>query len=82
MKPNFIYLTVAAVLAIGVGVLGGALDALSSEKKQEQVAATPSHGEEAKKEETGPGAAIEGPAADARARIRALPTTPRAGRST
>ena len=59
MKPNFIFLTLAAVLAIGVGVLGGAQDASSSEKKHEQVATTPSHGEEAKEEETGHGAAAE-----------------------
>ena len=59
MKPNFIYLTFAAVLAIGAGVLGGAQDASSSEKKDSQVAATPSHGEEAKEEETGRGAAVE-----------------------
>ncbi len=42
MKPNFIYLTFAAVLAIGAGVLGGPQDASSSEKKHSQVAATPS----------------------------------------
>ena len=59
MKPNFIYLTFAAALAMGTGVLGGAQDASSSEKKNSQVAATPSHGEEAAEEENGPGAAAE-----------------------
>ena len=62
MKSSLKYLTFAAVLAIGAGVLGGAQDALSSEKKEkkhDQVAATPSHGEEAAEEETGHGAAVK-----------------------
>ncbi len=60
MKPNLKYLTYAAILAIGAGVLGGAQDALSTEKKHDQVAATSSHGdEEAKEEESGHGAAAE-----------------------
>ncbi len=62
MKSKMKCLTLVAVLAIGAGVLGGAQDALSSEKKakkHEQVAATPSHGEEAAEEETGYGEAAE-----------------------
>ncbi len=60
MKSSLKFLTLVAVLAIGAGVLGGAQDAVSSEKKSKQVAATPSHGEEAAKEEAGGhGAAAE-----------------------
>ncbi|MCH8925434.1 MAG: carbonic anhydrase family protein [Proteobacteria bacterium] len=59
MKSSLKFLTFVAVLAIGAGVLGGAWDALSSEKKRDQVAATPSHGEEAQEEESGHGAAVE-----------------------
>ena len=58
MKSSLKYLTFVAVLAIGAGVLGGAQDALSSEKKRDQVAAAPSHGEEAV-EESGQVAAAE-----------------------
>ncbi len=62
MKSSLKFLTLVAVLAIGAGVLGGAQDALSSEKKakkHDQVAATPSQGEKAKKEEGGHGAAAK-----------------------
>ena len=56
MKSRLKYLTLVAVIAPGAGVLGGARDALSSEKR---LAATPSDGEEATEEESGPGAAVE-----------------------
>lgn len=59
MKTNMKYLTFAAILAIGAGGLFGAQDALSSEKKHDQVAATPSHGEETAKEEDGHGTAAK-----------------------
>jgi hypothetical protein len=46
MNSNPIYLTPAAIIAIGAGTLGSAQDALSTGKKHDRISSTESHGEE------------------------------------